>query len=80
MDRIIGIDYGRKRVGVAVSIPSICEAVEKSNVFVHKEVVPQFVKSLEFLSEGSCENTSFHGITIDFAVFLVKKVVQGEVK
>jgi len=54
MDRIIGIDYGRKRVGVAVSDPlgifaSALETVQSANIIVYlqkyseKESITRFV-------------------------------------
>lgn len=54
MDRIIGIDYGRKRVGVAVSDPlgifaSALDTVHSANIIEYLELYSQKEKVVKFV-------------------------------
>ena len=67
MDRIIGIDYGRKRVGVAVSDPlgifaSALDTVPAAKIieyiknYAQKETITRFVPSDDYQSAGNGGN------------------------
>ena len=71
MNRILGIDYGERRVGLALSDP--LNIFAKPILIIDRKSTPDFIKEISLVVEENSVNQNFHYfLAVPFLLLLVE--------